>query len=91
MRLLVATPLAFLLTSTAANALYCSRPYQPTIPSAYAADYDRMERAGREVDDYVAQMNDYLSCLARESDDASSEAEGVIDEWNRAVRNFNNQ
>ena len=71
--------------------MYCSRPSEPHIRSAYSADFDQMQRTKREVDDYLDEMNDYLECLANERQEARSEAERVLDEWNRAVRNFNNR
>jgi hypothetical protein len=75
----------------AAQSYYCSRPTEPYIPSAYSADHDRMRRAEREVEEYFEEMGEYLECVAREHSDASYEADSVLDDWNRTVRNYNNQ
>lgn len=70
---------------------YCNRPSEPYLVSGYSADYDAMMRAQREVEDYLEQMQDYRECLVNEIEDAGSEAEQVVDEWDRAVRQFNTQ
>lgn len=73
----------------AAQSYYCSRPSEPSIPSPYAADYDRMERAQREVANYMDEMQDYVQCVQNELDDAVNEANDIGDEWDRAVKRFN--
>jgi hypothetical protein len=78
-------------TAISAQSFYCSRPSEPYIRSGWNADWDQMGRSEREVEDYLSEMDEYRECLANEYEDAGSEAERVIDEWNRAVRNFNNQ
>jgi len=74
-----------------AQTYYCSRPSEPYIPSGYLAEYDQMERSKREIEQYIDEMNDYLSCLATEHSDASDEANRVVDEWDSAVRSLNNR
>ena len=73
-----------------AQSYYCSRPSEPNIPSPFSADYDRMKRAQREVSDYMDEMRNYVECVQRELNDAIAEAEDVNDEWDSAVRRFNN-
>ncbi|OLP44255.1 hypothetical protein BJF95_06785 [Rhizobium oryziradicis] len=70
---------------------YCNRPSEPYIRSGYSADLDQMERTKREVNDYVDEMQTYLTCLKNEHSDASHKVNDVIDDWNRAVRSFNNK
>lgn len=74
-----------------ANAYYCSRPSEPYIPSAYSSDYDRMQRTGRDVEDYASEMEEYVECLRDEQEDAVDEYNDVLEEWNDTVRRFNNQ
>ena len=69
----------------------CDRPDTPYIRSGSSADYDQMQRTQREVENYFSEMDDYLDCLKNESDDAVGEANHVQDEWETAVRRFNNQ
>jgi hypothetical protein len=83
--------IALCMSTVGVEAFYCSRPSEPYVRSGYSADYDQMERAKREVDDYLDEINEYLQCLANEHADAKNEAENILDEWNRAVRNFNNR
>lgn len=71
--------------------MFCSEPSEPSVPSGYSADEYQMERARREIEDYLSEIEDYKACLlnaAREADDA---AESIIDEWNWAVRQYNNR
>jgi hypothetical protein len=91
--ILRALTLAIIATGGAAEAqsYYCARPGEPYMPSAYSADYDRMQRVQREVNDYIRQMNTYLDCLANEHEDARGEARRVVDDWESTVRRFNNQ
>ena len=79
------------LSGASAEAYYCSRPSEPYIPSAYAADYDRMQRVQDEVADYFEDMSGYVECLNSEINDSLSEASDVNDEWSRTVNQFNNQ
>jgi hypothetical protein len=50
-----------------------------------------MQRAQREFEQYLEEMNTYIGCLGDEHQDARSEAGRVIDEWDNTVRRFNNQ
>jgi hypothetical protein len=50
-----------------------------------------MERAKQEVEEYLDEVRDYKECLRRNMEEANSEAENVIDEWNSAVRQFNSR
>lgn len=90
LRLLVTAVVAAAIPLSAdAQMFFCSRPSAPYIPIGSYSDRWSMERAERDVDDYLDQMNNYLDCLAQESQDAQYEAERVIDEWNRAVNAYN--
>lgn len=91
-RVWIGTVLAFVsATPSAAQSYYCSRPSEPYIRSGYSADYNQMQRTQREVEQYVDDMNDYLECVANEHADAASEVDDVVDQWDSAVRRFNNQ
>jgi hypothetical protein len=93
MRILIAC-LCMLVGSlpSVANAYgYCSEPSEPTIPSGAYADEYAMERARREVEDFLEEIAEYKECLMHAAQEADDAAEEAIDEWNRAVRNYNNQ
>lgn len=78
-------------TDPVAQSYWCDRPDEPDIPSGRYADWDEMEEAEAEVEDFISEMNDYRECLSNELDDATREAEWVIDEWSDAVSDFNNR
>lgn len=70
---------------------HCSEPTEPSIPSGYYAESYQMKSARREVESYIDEIRDYKQCLARCIDDANADAENVIEEWNSAVRRYNNR
>jgi hypothetical protein len=45
-----------------------------------------MDRARREIEDYLDDVAEYKECLIRAVREADAKAEGIIDEWNTAVR-----
>jgi len=69
----------------------CFEPSEPSIPSGYYAEPYQMESAKNDVESYVDGVQSYKQCLAQCIDDANSNAENVIDEWNSAVRQYNNR
>lgn len=89
-KLLLATLVVFLLNNVSAACL-CSEPGSPSIPSGYYAEEYEMEAARYEVEQYLNDIKDYKQCLIRCVDEATSEAESVIDEWNSAVSQYNNR
>ncbi len=70
---------------------YCSEPSAPIIPSGYYAESYQMESARNDVESYLEEVEDYKQCLVGCVENIYSEAEDVIDEWNSAVRQYNNQ
>lgn len=70
---------------------YCSEPSEPSIPNGYYAESYQMESARSDVEAYLEEVQDYKQCLVRCIDDINSEAEDVVDEWNSAVGQYNNQ
>jgi hypothetical protein len=70
---------------------YCSKPSEPSIPSGYYAESYQLESARSEIESYIDDINDYKRCLAQCIDEANSEAENVLDEWNSSVRQYNNR
>lgn len=77
--------------SPLANAfMFCSEPSEPSVPSGYSADEYQMERARREIEDYLGEVEDFKNCLLDAAREADNAAESIVDEWNRAVRNYNN-
>lgn len=70
---------------------YCSEPSEPSIPNGYYAEHYQMERAKSEVESYIDEIQDYKQCLLRCIERANSDAEDIIDEWNTAVRRYNNR
>lgn len=93
MRLLPLVGLWFLTGwSPGANAyMFCSEPSEPSVPSGYSADEYQMERARREIEDYLSEIEDYKNCLLGAAREANDAAESIIDEWNRAVRQYNSR
>jgi hypothetical protein len=70
---------------------FCSEPSAPDVPNgSYAEDY-QMDRARREIEDYLNDVAEYKECLIRAMRETDAEAEGVIDEWNTAVRRYNSR
>lgn len=86
---LIAVALPFI--STDAAAYYCSEPSEPSIPGGYYAESYEMESARDEVEAYLDDVQDYKRCLADRIEEANSNAENVIDEWDSAVRQYNNR
>ncbi len=75
-------------TAAVAQSSPCARPAKPAVPAA-DADRQRMLEAGRQIDQYVADMEVYLKCLPREMENARVEADDIVAEWNRVVADFN--
>jgi hypothetical protein len=50
-----------------------------------------MDRARREIEDYLDDVAEYKACLVRAMREKDAEAEGVIDEWHTAVRRYNSR
>jgi len=80
---------ALFFISTDAAAYYCSEPSEPSIPGGYYAESYEMESARGEVEAYLDDVQDYKRCLAVRIEEANSDAEDVIDEWDSAVRQYN--
>ena len=45
---------------------YCYKPSEPNIPSGYNADFDEIESAESDVEDYISEVEEYIKCLNRE-------------------------
>jgi hypothetical protein len=74
-----------------AQSYTCDRPYEPDVPDGYSAEYEEMQDAEGEVEDYSRNMREYVNCLQNEHDDAASELSNTADEWSNAVDAFNNR
>jgi hypothetical protein len=70
---------------------YCSEPNKPSIPTGYYAEPYQMESAKSEVESFLEETQDYKQCLVDCIEEANSNTEEVIDEWNSAVQQFNNR
>ncbi|MFC1665675.1 hypothetical protein ACFL17_08620 [Pseudomonadota bacterium] len=70
---------------------YCSEPSEPIVPSGYIAESYSMESAKYDVESYIDEVQDYKQCLADCIDEANSQAQNIIDEWNSAVQAYNNR
>lgn len=86
MRILRAACLALWFAPKPAFAYYCSEPSAPSCSSNYGAfdDQDDFESCKNEMERYQSDVEDYLGCLNRNSQSA-------IDEYESAVRNFNDR
>jgi hypothetical protein len=76
-------------SSAPAQTYLCSRPGKPDIPMGSSADQREMETGRDEVDDYLDQMREYLDCLSREHDDATSEARLILGNWEIEIDIYN--
>jgi hypothetical protein len=77
--------------STAGAFAFCNEPSEPSIPGGFYADKYAMERAKREVEEYLDDMREYKQCLLIAAQQADNDAESIVEEWNRAVQNYNNR
>jgi vacuolar-type H+-ATPase subunit H len=50
-----------------------------------------MERAKREVEDYLEEVQEYKQCLLRNMEEANSDAENIVDEWNTSIKRYNSR
>ena len=69
----------------------CSEPTEPYIPSGYSADQFQMESTENEVEYYITEVQDYKQCLIDCIEDANTNAENVLQDWNYAVQSYNNR
>lgn len=88
---LVSSAITLAVEAGAANAYYCSRPSEPSLPSGYSSNVGAMKSAESDVEDYISDMRSYISCLQDEISDATDEANDLQDEWNDEVSRFNAQ
>jgi hypothetical protein len=67
-----------------ASARSCYEPSVPYCASSYGAfdDEDDFRRCKSDMESYQSEVEDYLSCLRKSSNE-------VLDEYNTAVDNFN--
>lgn len=72
-------------TGGIARAASCYQPSEPYIPNAYGAQQYEMERAMREVEQYLIDNEAYRSCLDMASREAQFEADRVTPAWEMAV------
>ena len=64
----------------AAPALACDYPTRPQIPDGTTASIDEMRSASTSVKDYLAKVDEYLSCIEQEEKDAIAAMEEAPDE-----------
>ena len=69
----------------------CSEPNEPYIPNGFYADEYQMERAKRDIEYYLEEVQEYKECLIRNIEEKNSEAENVINEWNNSVNHYNSR
>lgn len=88
MRLLLLACAILLATDVPAFAWYCSEPTAPSCATRYGAFFDEYEfnRCRREVTTYGEEVETYLACLQRESNETVSEYNDAIDAFNRRAR-----
>lgn len=89
--LLLSATICIAANASAANAYYCSRPSEPSLPSGFSSNVGAMRNAESDVEDYLSDMRSYVSCLQDEITDAINEANNLQDEWNNEVSRFNSQ
>ena len=76
---------------TADARAYCSKPDAPYCASRYGAfddDYD-FDRCKREMVSYRSDLEFFLDCLRRESEDLKRQGDEATDDYNDAVESFN--
>lgn len=84
--LLLAAALAAPMCAPAQAAMFCSEPSSPYCADSYGAFSDEyaFRSCRSDMESYANEVNDYVECLGRASDEA-------IDEYNNAVESFNDR
>ena len=70
---------------------YCPEPIAPYVVDGYYAESYEMDAARADVERFIADVEEYQDCLARNAAEASDVAQRVIDEWNEAVSVYNSR
>lgn len=67
---------------------YCYKPDPPSCATRYGAFDDEWEfsRCKREMESYKSDVEIFLSCQRRESDDAISDYNSAVQSFNRRAR-----
>lgn len=76
------------LTFAEAAKAYCSKPDAPYCASSFGEFDDQYEfdRCKSEMQSYRDDVDSFLSCLKRESQDAISDYEDAVESFNRRAR-----
>ena len=71
-----------------AQSYFCSRPNKPYCVSSYQKFRDQNEYTSCkfEVEEYLDNIREYVECLEMEREDAVSESEEVIQDFNSRAR-----
>jgi len=79
---------SFVVLTMADAAAYCSKPDAPFCATRYGSfdDHDDFDRCKREVEHYQSEVEDFLSCLKRESSEAISDYNDAVESFNRRAR-----
>jgi hypothetical protein len=75
-----------LLGVTNPSLAFCSKPDAPSCASDYSKfeDQDEFDRCKSDMESYKSEVEDFLSCLKRDGDEA-------LNDYNEAVSSFNNR
>lgn len=71
-------------------AVYCSEPSPPYCATEYGKfsdNYD-FDRCKRDMESYQSEVEYYLQCLKRESQNAVDEYNSTVDSFNRRARGY---
>ncbi|MGX5827378.1 hypothetical protein [Mesorhizobium sp. 43Arga] len=79
------------LTSSAHAYDDCSEPEKPWCVQRYGAfdDEDDFNRCKSQILSYRSDVDDYLSCLKKNSEEAASEYEDAVSAFNRRAKSTN--
>jgi hypothetical protein len=69
----------------------CYAPSAPYCAARYGVfdDRDAFDQCRREMTNYQTEVQDYLACIRRETEELKRKSDAVIDEYNNAVESFN--
>ena len=74
-----------LLAAGSPSLAFCSKPDAPYCASSYGKFDDQydFDRCKREMESYKSEVEDFMSCLRRETDEAVSDYNDAVESFNR--------
>ena len=82
--------IVLVLTFAHASAFFCSEPAAPYCATSYGDfddEYD-FDRCKSDMESYQNEVEEFLNCLKRESEDTLSEYNDAVESFNRRARGY---